>query len=82
MEIPALSLPSLGGFNMSFFFNTFALTAVLVVFFILYVVLSGVLIYHWRAYGMKSQAIVVTESLFIFVSAILFVVASLAIYYF
>ena len=77
----------LPNFNMpngvlSFIFSTPILLIILIIFFVFYVILSGVLMYHWSAYGMKNTEIFVVESLYIFVSLILFGMASLALYYF
>ena len=38
--------------------------------------------YHWSAYGMKSQGVFVAETVFVFISLILFFVAGLGISYF
>lgn len=48
------------------------LWVIFALFFIGYVIVSGVLIYHWRKYGMNNKNIVFAETLFIIVSVILF----------
>jgi len=85
MEIPVVlpnSLPSFSTFHISILINKPILVGVFVIFFILYSIVSGVLLYHWSAYGMRSPGIVVAESFFFFVSIVLFVFAGLSIYYY
>lgn len=76
------TFPVLPQIPLSIVFNTPVLTILLIVFGIFYGVVSLVLFYHWSAYGMKSPGILVAETLFSFISVILFVIASLAIHYF
>jgi len=75
--IPAFSL---GKFT--FLVNTPVLVIILVLFFIFYCIVSGVLVYHWKAYGMGKKGILVAEALYLMVSAALFVLAILGIHYF
>jgi hypothetical protein len=53
--------------------------AIFVVFALLYAVVSGVLFYHWRKYGMKNSTIVFAEGLFGLVSIGLFITSLLAL---
>jgi len=62
--------------------QTPALHIFFIAFFVFYLIISIILLYHWNAYGMKSQGIIVAETLYVFVSLALFFFASLALYYF
>ena len=77
-----LITPTFNNINFSVFLSKPILMIVFVVFFLVYSVLSGVIIYHWNAFGMKSGGIVIAESVFLFVSVVLFVVAGLTITYY
>jgi hypothetical protein len=48
---------------------------VLVIFLSIYAIVSIVLFYHWRKYGMKNKSILLAEGLFVVVSLGLFVIA-------
>ena len=82
MELPQISLPNLPTLSLSFLINKLTMFIFLGAFFALYVLVSSVLMYHWSAYGMKSHGILVGRTLFLFVSALLFLVALLALSYF
>lgn len=82
MPTPQLLLPSFPNISLSFLVNTQVLLVVLVLFFILYAIISLVLFYHWSEYGMRSGGILLTETLFSLVSVVLFTIAGLAIYYY
>ena len=82
MQLPQFSMPVFPHIDVSSFINTPTLLIILVLFFIAYAIVSGILMYHWSAYGMKSQGVLIAETLFLFVSVILFVIASLGLYYF
>ena len=58
------------------------LLIILVIFFVAYVVLTSVLWYHWSKYGMGGHGIHVGQTLFLFVSVALFVLALAGLYYF
>lgn len=77
-----LIIPSFPELNISFVLNIPVLLVILVLFFIFYSVITSVLVYHWRAYGMKSAGILAAESLFFAVSVILFVTAGVSLFYF
>ncbi len=81
MQLPQL-IPALPHISTSFFINTPVLIGIMAVFLVLYLIISSVLVYHWHAYGMQSHGILVGETLFIFISAVLFVIAGLSINYF
>ncbi len=85
MEVPNIlstSFPMFNPVHLTVFINKPVLMGVLVVFFVIYSILSGVLFYHWHAYGMRSRGIIVAETFFFFVSIVLFVMAGLTIYYY
>jgi hypothetical protein len=78
-QVPTLSLPPL---PVGWMTHTHFLFAILCFFFLIYVVISAVLFYHWSAYGMRSPGIAVARTLYIVVSLLLFVVSGMSIYYF
>lgn len=78
----AQTLPDLMPFGISIHITENILTLILIIFFVFYAIVSGVLFYHWSAYGMNSFGIIVSESIYILVSITLFVIAGLSIYYF
>ena len=82
METPKLILPDLPHIHLSLFVNAPVLFGILILFFAFYVTVSSVLMYHWSAYGMRSSGILVGETLFLFVSVVLFVISVLSIHYF
>lgn len=82
MELPSIGIPAFSAFNWTLFFNTPVLIGILVIYSAAYLTVTVVLIYHWSVYGMRSSGILVAETLFLFVSLILFVFAGLAITYF
>ncbi len=82
MELPAFGIPAFPDINLAFFVNIPVLIIILVLFFVGYAITSGVLLYHWSMYGMRSPGILVAETLFLFVSLVLFVFAGLSISYF
>lgn len=43
--------------------------------FLLFVVVSGVLLYHWRTYGMSNKQVVFARTLYLVVSACIVCVA-------
>ena len=51
----------------------------LAVFFIVYLILSSVLIYHWRIYGMNTKAVYLAQAVFLIASALLFISAIVSI---
>ena len=87
MESPSLQFPQLTNFGpldiqISSFINASRLSLVLGLFFMVYLILSVVLMYHWSAYGMRSFGIFVGEAVFTFVSIVLFALAFMALTYF
>lgn len=77
-----LSVPSFGNINLSTFVNRPLLSIILIIYFVGYVSLGGILFYHWRKYGMKSSSIIFAETAFLFVSLVLFVLAGVALSYY
>jgi hypothetical protein len=85
MEIPKVlpdSFPFLSKFHVGILVNKPILFIILGVYFFVYVILAGVLFYHWFAYGMRSRGIVVAQTLFFIVSVVLFVSAGLSAFYY
>ena len=81
LSIPKIETPQILQ-NILHFVNRPMLIGILVVFLLAYFVVACVLMYHWYRYGMNRFGILVAEGLFLFVSVVLFVFASLAIYYY
>lgn len=81
MDLPTLTLPTLPHPNLAFL-NQPILSTLFSLYAVIYLIVTLILMYHWNSYGMKSQGVLVAESLFLTVSATLFTVAILAIRYF
>ena len=81
-QFPPLQMPNLPFLKLSFILNVPVLTGALIIFFIGYVILTSVLMYHWSAYGMRHQGVLIARTLFLLVSAVLFIIALLALSYF
>ena len=82
METSQLIAPIFPNISLSFLANTPILLIVLVLFLILYVVVSSVLLYHWSEYGMRTGAVILAETVFVLVSLVLFAVSFLSLNYF
>ncbi len=83
MEITSLlQVPTISNIKASVLVNTPVLSVLFIVFFIFYFLISSVLVYHWSSYGMKSRGVIFAESIFVFVSLVLFVIAGMSLYYF
>ncbi len=80
MEIPTLSFSS--SFKLDYIFNKPVLVIIFVIFLVAYIIVSGVLRYHWHNYGMRNAGIIFAQSLFFLVSIVLFVVMGLTILYY
>ncbi len=77
-----LITPDFSKINFSVFVSKPILYLLLALFFIVYAILASILFFHWRAYGMRSKSILIAETLFLFVSLILFVTAGVTLTYF
>ncbi|MEQ1499948.1 MAG: hypothetical protein ABL917_01080 [Parcubacteria group bacterium] len=84
MESPAqiLQFENLFKLDLSSIVNAKVLSATLFIVFIVYAIISGILMYHWSNYGMKSLKVYAVEAIFLLVSIILFTASALSIYYF
>lgn len=82
METPLITLPALPAFHFTFAFSPALLLGILAIFFLLYLVISAVLFYHWTAYGMGSHGILVGETLYVVVSVALLIVAFISASYY
>ncbi len=74
-------LPQFSLSKLSFLFSPFTLSLLLVAFFVLYLIASSALWYHWSKYGMGRSEIKIVKTLFLFVSVALFIFAMLGITY-
>ena len=77
-----LIVPKFSNINFSIILSRPILLILLVVFFLIYAILSGVILYHWKSYGMKGRGVILAETLFLFVSLVLFVIAGVSMTYF
>ncbi len=77
-----LIIPSFENINFSVFIGRPILLIFLFCFFLIYSILSLIIIYHWHAYGMRSYGVLIAESLFLSVSVGLFIFAGLSLTYF
>lgn len=73
------NIPEIGSFLI---LQTPILYVILGIFFLGYLIMSIILIYHWNTYGMRAQGVIVAEILYLFVSLALFSIAVLSLYYF
>ncbi len=82
MQQPIFSMPEFSQVDLSVVINTPVLTFILLLFLLFYIIISGILMYHWSMYGMKSAKVFLVETVFLLVSVVLFVVSFLSLYYF
>ena len=82
MDISYLKFSPPTFLHLSFLINTPILLILFIIFAIVYLIASGILMYHWTEYGMGNPGIHVARVLFLFVSIFLFVSAGLALSYF
>jgi hypothetical protein len=68
--------------QMSFLSDTPILLIILIIFFVLYSIVSMALLYHWSEYGMHSGSVLLAKTIFVFVSVVLFTVSFLTLNYF
>ena len=80
MEFPVISFTS--NFQLGYLINKPVLVVIFTVFLVIYIILSGILRYHWHNYGMRNAGIIFAQSIFFLVSIVLFVVLGLTIYYY
>ena len=81
-QIPKLSvagLPHFTNFNGLSFLSFPILVGILIVFFVLYLIVTLILMYHWSEYGMKSRGVIFGRLVFLCGSAFLFFVAITAL---
>lgn len=82
MQAPTLTLPTFALAHISFVLSSTVLLSSLLVFGIFYLIITGILFYHWTSYGMGNHGIHVAELLFVVVSGLFFVVAFLSASYY
>lgn len=76
------TVPKISGFSLTSFFGKPTLAVILLAYFIFYCIVSGVLFYHWRSYGMGSKKVLFAETVFLLFSIVLFVFAGVSITYY
>lgn len=82
MKIPIYTPPTLPNINLNILMTTPVLAIIFVLFLIIYIGITGVIIYHWSTYGMKSPGIILARTLYIVVSLSLFFTAFLGLTYY
>jgi hypothetical protein len=82
MELPTLAPNAFLDHPLAIILSTNALIGILFLFILSYIGISSILLYHWNAYGMKSNGIIFAQSLYLLVSVVLLIVSGLAIYYY
>ncbi|HBD24807.1 MAG: hypothetical protein A2566_00080 [Candidatus Zambryskibacteria bacterium RIFOXYD1_FULL_40_13] len=81
MQLSQYLGPILPDFVTSFLAGIPVFLIILVIFFIMYCIVSVILIYHWTQYGMKSVTVLFAETLFVFVSLFLFTLSFMSLNY-
>jgi len=74
-------MPEFPTIKLAFLWNPIVLLIIFIIFSIFYFILSFVLMYHWKTYGMESVGIKIGRMLFLVVSTALFVVSILSLIY-
>lgn len=82
MQAPILEFPKIPFLNLEFLSTYPILMYVLYIFGVFYLIITGILFYHWISYGMGSHGVYVAEILFVSVSILFFVIAFLSLSYF
>jgi len=82
MQAPTLPLPSFALLHLSFVLTPTVLIGLLFLFGVFYLVITGILFYHWVSYGMGNHGIYLAEILFITVSVLFFITAFLSASYY
>ncbi len=82
MELAKINPLVFPNIDLSTFLSRPILLAFLVLFLIFYLIISAILFYHWRAYGMKNKGVLFAESVFFAGSVILFVIAGVSLFYY
>lgn len=75
-------LPFSINFNLLSYIDSGVLTIILGLFFVVYLIVSVALYYHWSKYGMSHPGVILAQSVFALGSVILFTVAVLSINYY
>lgn len=81
MDLSQVILPVFPNISLSFLANTPLLLIIFIAFFIVYLIITIVLVYHWVEYGMRNGAVVLAELVFVLVSTVLFIISFLALNY-
>ena len=81
MNLTKLDFSTLSKLASTYFLNKSIMFGFLALFFIVYAIISAIIMYHWSSYGMDSKGIIIGRSLFLIVSVSLFLIAILALNY-
>lgn len=82
MTSSQFTIPALPSMSVPFLENVPILFIIFVMFFIVYVIMSVVLVYHWGQYGTHKGMMIFVEAVFTVVSVGLLTVAFLALNYY
>jgi hypothetical protein len=77
-----LVVPKIGNLNIDLMVGKPILFGLFLIYSAIYFILTLILFYHWHAYGMKSAKIIFAESVFLLVSAFLFLVTAVSLSYY
>lgn len=73
------SIPAFPEIHIPFLAEVPVLFVIFISSFIIYVIISIILMYHWSQYGTHRGVIVFAQALFVIVSVVLFILAFLAL---
>ena len=65
--------------NQSFEVNALAIWALFAFFILIYITITTILLYHWKAYGMKNPTISFARNLYMGVSLLLIIVGFISL---
>lgn len=82
MTFSQLTIPTFTNISIPFLKDIPFLFIIFITFFIVYAIVSIILIYHWSQYGTHKGTMLFTEILFLTISLCLFTVAFLALNYY
>lgn len=75
-------IPNIPNLSLNFFVNQSSMMVVFLIFLVVYLIISGVLFYHWNTYGMRSRAVTLAQLIFFAGSCVVFGIAGMSVYNF
>lgn len=82
MTSSSFTVPAIPNLSIPFLANIPVLFMIFISFFVVYVIVSIILMYHWSHYGTHRGVMVFVETLFVSVSVGLFIFTFLALSYY